>query len=72
MVAENIKKFQICKNDGNSQNIIFVLATETEILLWLVTVNETEYFFFDVIYSELQGEILDCNMFGVEVIINII
>ena len=91
------KEFRSCKNDGNSQNIIFVgmriyeimsedgtlqweeasLGEETEIPLRLVPGKESEELV-EAIYSELEGEILDCNdcdikvdIFGVEVIINI-
>ena len=96
------KEFRSCKNDGNSQNIIFVgmriyeitftppnstdddvaweehsLGEETEIPLRLVPGKETEELV-EAIYTELEGEILDCNncdipveIFGVEVIINI-
>ena len=94
------KEFRSCKNDGNSQNIIFVgmriyeitftkhdqpdvaweeqsLGEETEIPLRLVPGKETEELV-EAIYTELEGEILDCNncdipveIFGVEVIINV-
>ena len=94
------KEFRSCKNDGNSQNIIFVgmriyeitftntthdevawveqsLGEETEIPLRLVPGKETEELV-EAIYTELEGEILDCNncdipveIFGIEVIINI-
>ena len=91
------KEYRSCKNDGNSQTIIFVgmriyeimsedgtlqweetsLGEETEIPLRLVPGKESEELV-EAIYSELEGEILDCNdcdikvdIFGVEVIINI-